>query len=263
MQSEMTVRSFIGTRDEDWKDQGFHQHATVEISLLMEGRGVFEWSAKRDSLEAGNVVIIPAELPHRFEGISRSRYGVIHIHYAPPRLRDILSELVEDRKPTMFTLSALDKDRYEKLFREWLRMVSVPLKEKAWTYSAWLEVLMLFLLEHSQSNREALSITRAGDWIRGNLQHGVQISELAALAGMTEAGFRRSFESVYRMSPKQYQQQCRMAEAKWQLSASSKDMAEIADCLGFSRPHSFSQWFKNIEGISPTEWRRQQMMQFG
>jgi AraC-like DNA-binding protein len=247
----------------DWQDPGYHHHPSLEISILMEGKGVFQWKDKIEMLEAGNVVIVPAFLEHRFEGIGKNRYGVTHLENIPGKLAEMLKGLVRDEKPTVFALSPLDKERYERLFREWLRIMSSPLKEKVWTDTAWSEVLVLFLLEHSQADRAALSIAKAGDWIRENLQHGVQISELAELAGMTESGFRRLFEQIYKLSPKQYQQQCRMAEAKWQLSSSEKDMLEIADLIGFSRQHSFSLWFKKLEGVAPSEWRRLQRMNFG
>lgn len=262
MQPEFKLKCFIGTRDSDWTDPGYHQHETVEISLLMDGRGIFQWEEKREPLEPGHVVLIPAGLPHWFEGIGYNRYGVMHLQHMPRRLQDMLNELVGENRPTLFLLSPLDKERYIRLFREWLRTMSAPLKKRAWHNTAWIEVLVLFLLEHSQTDREALSISKAGDWIRENLQHKVQMSELAELAGMTESGFRRLFEQVYHMSPKQYQQQCRMAEAKWQLSSADKGMLDIAESIGFSRQHSFSLWFKQLEGVSPTEWRKQQQQHF-
>ncbi|MCD9022865.1 helix-turn-helix domain-containing protein [Cohnella silvisoli] len=258
MHSEFQNRSFIGTGDSDWQDPGFHSHETLEISVLMEGRGLFEWNDGKQMLEAGHIIIVPANMSHRFEGFGKSRYAVIHLAAIPPRIKDLLRKLVNEDKPVVFTLSRLDKDRFGRLFREWLRIRSSHLKEKQWNYIAWTEVIVLFLLEHSRKDQQALTITSAADYIRENLQQGVQISAMAELAGLSEAGFRRLFEQIYHMSPKHYQQQCRMAEAKWLLSSADKDIKEIAGQIGFARLHSFSQWFKQTEGISPSEWRKQQ-----
>ncbi|MBP1996035.1 helix-turn-helix domain-containing protein [Paenibacillus eucommiae] len=258
MQTEFQIRSFIGSNDKDWQDPGFHSHITLEISILLEGQGVFEWENGKEMLEAGHVILIPSLVSHRFEGIGRSRYGVIHLEGMPTRMTELLQMLVNEKNPTLFALSRLDKDRFEKLFREWLRIKASQLKEKSWNYISWTEVMVLFLLEHSQKDQQALTITKAADYIRENLQQGVQISGMAVLAGLSEAGFRRLFEQIYHMSPKQYQQQCRMAEAKWLLSSSNKDIMEIADQIGFNRLHSFSQWFKQTEGVSPSEWRKMQ-----
>jgi AraC family transcriptional regulator len=263
MDSDFYIRSFIGTSAGDWQDPGFHEHPTLEISLIMEGKGAFEWVERKQALEAGNVVIVPASLLHSFEGIGKNRFGVIHLQGMTPKITQLLKGLLDGGKPTVFTLSRLDKDRFERLFREWLRVMSSPLKQKSWNNTAWAEVMILFLLEHSQKDKQYITITKAADYIRENLQEGVQISDLAALVGLTETWFRRLFEEIYQMSPKQYQQQCRMTEAKWLLSSSNKDIREIADLIGFTRLHSFSQWFKQIEGISPSEWRKMQQMNFG
>ncbi|BBH22891.1 AraC family transcriptional regulator [Paenibacillus baekrokdamisoli] len=258
MHTEFQIRSFIGSWDSDWQDPGFHSQQTLEISILLEGRGLFEWNDGKHMLEAGHIVIVPDSISHRFEGFGKSRYALLHLAGIPPRIAELLQKLVSKDKPVVFSLSRLDKDRFERLFREWLRIHSSHLKEKLLSDIAWTEVILLFLLEHSRKDQRALTITNAADYIRENLQHGVQISEMAALAGLSEAGFRRLFEQIYHMSPKHYQQQCRMTEAKWLLSSEDKDIKEIASQIGFIRLHSFSQWFKQIEGISPSEWRKRQ-----
>jgi len=65
---------------------------------------------------------------------------------------------------------------------------------------------------------------------------------------------------VHGMTPKQYQQMSKMTEAKWLLSSSDKDMQAIAEAIGFEQLHSFSTWFKKLEGSSPTEWRKAQRL---
>lgn len=259
MQTEYHIRSFIGTGYGDWQDSGFHDHETLEISVLLEGRGLFEWNEGKQSLESGHIVIVPALVPHRFEGFGKSRYAVTHLAGIPPRITELLRKLSNGVKPAIFSLSRLDKERFERLYREWLRIHSSYLREKRLNEISWTEVIVLFLLEHSRKDQQALTIAGAADYIRENLQQAVQISEMASLAGLSEAGFRRLFEQIYHMSPKHYQQQCRMAEAKWLLSsAADKDIKDIASQIGFSRLHSFSQWFKLAEGVSPSEWRKRQ-----
>ncbi|MFD0872148.1 transcriptional activator FtrA [Chlamydia abortus] len=264
MQTPFEVRSFIGTHEENWYDDGFHHHPTLEISLVLEGRGLFEWPEKKRHIEAGHVIVVPPSIPHRFAAVSHVRFGVIHLEGLPPRLLELTAELApEKRQPSLAALSNLDKERFEQLFREWLRLLTSPLKHRSRTHAAWIEVLLLFLLEHTQSDLQAMTVTKAADYIRENLRQPVQMADLAELAGMTVAGFRRMFERVYRMSPKQYQQQCRMQEAKWLLNSTGKDVNEIAAQVGFGRLHSFSQWFKAVEGVSPTVWRRNHQMKNG
>ncbi|MFC5405463.1 helix-turn-helix domain-containing protein [Cohnella soli] len=260
METEFLNRSFISTRDCDWQDVGFHNHMTLEISILLEGRGLVEWPDGKQYLEAGQLAIVPEWVDHRYEGFGYNRYAVIHLASIPSDMKKLLSHFACDNKPAIFFLSRLDKERFERLYREWLRIQISHVKEQRLTSIAWTEVILLFLLEHSRKNQQTLTITSAADYIRENLQQRVQISSIAALAGLSEAGFRRLFEQIYHMSPKHYQQQCRMTEAKWLLSSADKDLKDIAERIGFTRLHSFSQWFKQTEGISPSEWRKQQRL---
>lgn len=261
MQPLFEARGFIGTHNDEWYDEGFHTNYSLEISIVMEGRGMFEWSERKHYVEAGHVIVVSPGVPHRFEAVTKVRFGVIHLANVPARLAELTQRLSgSSGAPGITTLSRLDKERFERLFREWLRLASSPIQELERTHAAWMEVLLLFLLEHLKADLQAMTVTKAADFIRENLRENVHMADLATLAGLSESAFRRLFEQTYRMSPKQYQQQCRMNEAKWLLSATDKDMKEIAEQVGFYRLHSFSQWFKETEGVSPSVWRKRQQM---
>ena len=172
----------------------------------------------------------------------------------------LLDELVclNGGEGRLFVLSRLDKERFERLFREWLYVMSSSLKNRQRNFNAWTEMLLLFLIEHSQTELHAMTVTKAADYIREHLHENVHMSYLAELTGLTVAGLRRAFEQAYGLSPKRFQQSCRSQEAKWLLSSTDNDMQEIAERIGFTRLHSFSQWFKETEGLSPTAWRKKQ-----
>ncbi|GAA3405811.1 AraC family transcriptional regulator [Paenibacillus hodogayensis] len=256
-QPDFFIRGSISSFNEDWYDDGFHQNTTLEIEFVVEGRGLFEWPERKAFVEAGHIVVIPPGISHRFAAVTKVRFGVLHLQDMPPSLQEAADKLVQDsRQPRIYALSRLDRDRFEKLFREWLRTHASPLKLWERTQAVWAELLVLYLLEHAQTDLQAMTITKAADYLRENLRESVQMADLAELTGLTVAGFRRTFEKMYRVSPKQYQQQCRMQEAKWLLSATDKDLNEIAEQVGFHRLHSFSQWFKCAEGASPSLWRK-------
>ncbi|WP_247740903.1 AraC family transcriptional regulator [Cohnella sp. LGH] len=260
MDERFTIFSGIGTYDEDWEDPGFHRNATLEIEIVLEGRGIFEWTARKMGIEVGHVIVIPPGIPHRFGAISKIRLGVIHLQHMSLSLAAIANKLTQSgQEPKIYALSRLDRDRFAKLLREWIYIQNYPLKEKDKTYAVWAEMLLLYLYEHSQADSQAMTITKAADFLRENLRQQPKVADLAAMTGLSAVGFRRTFEKIYRLSPKQYQQQCRMQEAKWLLSATDKDLNEIAEQIGFNRLHSFSQWFKEAEGISPSRWRKRQL----
>lgn len=256
----MECKSFIGAHDEHWEDDGLRSHQELEITLIMEGSGRFCAHGREARVEPGNVVLIPSEVPHSFHALSPIRFGVLLVGRIPPEVRELFDRLIQEDRTRIIALSHLDRDRYERLFREWLRIHSSPLKDPLRNYLVWVELLLLFLSEHSHSDHQALSISFIGDFIRQHIRDPMHVSTLAEMAGLSEDGFRKQFAKIYGMSPKQYQQQCRLAEAKWLLSSSDKDLLTLAESVGFSQLHSFSLWFKKMEGCPPSEWRNRQRL---
>ncbi len=250
--------SSIGTYNEDWYDPGLHLNETLEIEVVMDGRGIFEWTQGTHYIEAGHVIVIPPGVQHCFGADSKVRLSAIHLKNMPPALKQIADKLAGDyTKPQFYALSRFDQDRFERLLREWMYVQNLPLKEKERMFGVWAEMLLLYLYEHSQSDLQAMTITKAADFLREHLRYQPKVADLAEMTGLTVTAFRRTFEKIYKLSPKQYQQQCRMQEAKWLLGATDKDLNEVAEQIGFGRLHSFSQWFKDTEGISPSQWRKQ------
>ncbi|MFC5471173.1 helix-turn-helix domain-containing protein [Cohnella suwonensis] len=236
------------------------QHANVELAMILEGRGLFRWRSEEHTVETGQVVLIPANIPHSFHAVTPIRFGVLLMDGLPREPKAMFDSLVPESHPRVITLSRMDQEQIETLFHQWMRIASSSLKDPQKSYSAWIQVILLFLCEHSQTGRVALSVTHVADYMRQHLRESFLISELAERAALSEEGFRKRFYGVYGMTPKQYQQKYRLSEAKWLLSSTDKDMQTIAESIGFVQLHSFSSWFKKRERYSPSEWRKQQRL---
>jgi AraC family transcriptional regulator len=246
----------INIRKKNWEIE--HSHTNYEISVVFEGRGVFQYKDNMTSLEPGSFVIIPPNVLHRFYAITPMRFGVIHVENLCQRTEGLIKRLISNENPNVILLSPLDTEQYNLLFRQWLRLISIPLKEEDLFKAAWIELFILFLIEHNRPVNKSISITNVADYIRLNLQEEISISRLAKIIGFSDSGFRRLFKKYYGVTPKQYQQQCRMNEAKWILRSSSEPIQSVADKVGFLNLHGFSSWFQRKEGFSPSEWRKRE-----
>jgi AraC-like DNA-binding protein len=257
----LTIRSFIGTHDEHWEDPQFYTHDSVELTAVLTGHGRFRWGQRESLIEPGHIVAIPSGVAHSFHAVSPIRFGVILVDGMSAELQALFETLLEQTcDPNIITLSHLDKQEYEALFRQWLKIASSSLKEPERNASVWLQVLMLFLAERSSKHHQAASIADIADEIRQHPGRPVHIADLAKRAGLTEDGLRKRFYKSFGVSPKRYQQLCRLQEAKWLLSTSDSEIGDIAAGIGFEQLHSFSAWFKKMEGVSPSEWRKTQRL---
>ncbi|MGM9624509.1 MAG: helix-turn-helix domain-containing protein [Eubacteriales bacterium] len=130
------------------------------------------------------------------------------------------------------------------------------------SHSRELQTLMMqqLLLRVDRWNTSRISVRHDLDWaaecIRLNFRDPIRISELAADTGYGYDYFRHCFKKKYSKSPKQYQIECRIEEAKTLLKSYSYSCTDIAYLCGFSNSAQFSLIFKKNCGCSPEKWRR-------
>jgi AraC-like DNA-binding protein len=155
-------------------------------------------------------------------------------------------------------LSPLALEQYEQLFRQWLRMISGPMVEAEQCLDTWIHLLTLFILQHQTSLPTGVTVVSSADYIKNSLHSQISMSELAKRCGLSESAFRTSFKKTFGVSPKFYQQTCRLSEAKWLLRSTDRPIQQVAQRVGFTGIHAFSAWFQKLEAISPKDWRKGQ-----
>ncbi|TLS54172.1 helix-turn-helix domain-containing protein [Paenibacillus antri] len=250
------MKSFIGTHDERWQDDRMYRHDSLEITFIMEGSGRFRTEAEEMSVEGGQVVCIRPGTLHSFHAVTPIRFGVILTEGAEGVQLAMFEALLAGKPYADIRLSPAHRERYEALFRLWLRVLSAPAKDPEAVYSTWLQLFLVFLSESDgAAGREVLSVARAAESIRQRFRDRLSVGMLASLCGLSEDGFRRQFYRAYGMTPKQFQQQCRVSEAKWMLSSTSHSVQEVGEAVGYATVHAFSAWFKKETGLAPTEWK--------
>ncbi|WP_052427379.1 helix-turn-helix domain-containing protein [Neobacillus niacini] len=254
---DIKISSAIVKHDAGWSIE--HQHSSVEISTVLEGKGIFCTGNLSKEIQKGSVILIENNVDHCYKAATSIRFGVLMADGLPEETRKLFEQLITTNQSKIISLSSYELNWYMSLFKNWLSTISLPfLKEKNLLIKNWIEILLLSLLQHAHVGEKVISVTQAADVIRNHLDQEIIINHLAGQTGLSESTFRRYFKEEYGVSPKQFQQQYRMAEAKWLLRSSEKSIQEIGEHIGFSSVHPFSSWFKKCEGINPSEWRKLQ-----
>lgn len=101
-------------------------------------------------------------------------------------------------------------------------------------------------------------LSPALDYIEKNYSD-VNISNLSLskLCNISEVYFRKTFTLAKGMSPKQYLIEIRLERSKQLLTENKLSIGEIAEQCGFSSVYHFCRIFKQKIGITPTEYRNQ------
>ncbi len=94
--------------------------------------------------------------------------------------------------------------------------------------------------------------------IRNSVGKRLNIHALASNHGMAPATFRRHWDRFMDQPPAKYHQLLTMQEARRLLAETRAPVHAIATRLGFDDPYYFSKRFRQLVGMTPTDYRRQQ-----
>lgn len=117
-------------------------------------------------------------------------------------------------------------------------------------------MLELAYLKEEKSTREESMITRILRYIRQHYSMDLTTEELCARYHCSRSHFSHTFKKETGKSFREYLTALRLEHAKHLLKHSSMRVGEIAFSVGFSDPNYFSNVFRQIEGISPIEYRK-------
>ena len=100
------------------------------------------------------------------------------------------------------------------------------------------------------------AVRHARDRIDHDFAQPLSLDALAKTAGYSKYHFARVFAELYGETPREYLSRRRIERAKDLLRAANLTVTEICLEVGFDSLGSFSQRFKDLVGIPPTEYRQ-------
>ncbi|MBE5777498.1 MAG: helix-turn-helix domain-containing protein [Clostridiales bacterium] len=99
-------------------------------------------------------------------------------------------------------------------------------------------------------------IARAVDYMEQCRDTTPSVSELAAMAGLSEVWFKQKFKRAVGMPPAEYCLRHKLGVAAQQLLNTKYSITRIAMSLGFSSGQHFSTAFRHYLGCSPSDYRK-------
>ncbi len=98
-------------------------------------------------------------------------------------------------------------------------------------------------------------ILESEKYIKEHLFEDINFNLMAKNLGFSASHFRKLFRDIHTFGPRTFQRRHRIIEAAKRLTYSNKNVSEIAEETGFSTVHNFSRAFKDIMGISPSNYK--------
>ena len=114
----------------------------------------------------------------------------------------------------------------------------------------------LFLTQKVSRTPGQAFIEKAMSYVDTHYREPLQVSDIAATAGLSASYFTRCFRQATGYSPYEYLTLKRIGAAKDLLLSSDRSIYEIACACGYNSEENFIRSFKNAVGVSPGSFRR-------
>lgn len=114
-------------------------------------------------------------------------------------------------------------------------------------------------LEGQQARPGTLTATQqrmVRDFIEDNLSADFGLDDLASVVGLSRYHFSRCFKATFGMPPHRFVTGRKIDKARALLSQPHLSIADIASGTGFNSVANFSRTFRELQGMTPSDFRR-------
>jgi AraC family transcriptional regulator len=99
-------------------------------------------------------------------------------------------------------------------------------------------------------------LRRIKEFVHAKMEDDLSLDEMAQSVGLSTAHFARMFRKSTGETPHQFVLRRRLERAKAMLCAPEARVLDVAVACGFKTQQHFAQVFRDVWGVSPTEYRQ-------
>jgi AraC family transcriptional regulator len=242
-------------------------HTLVLVNRSSEdGEVRFEGVHRRFPPPAGSILLVPAGSPAywRWEGSNDSLSVSLD-----PRLIERVAAESFDLNPARLSIPPLDRLDLPQLRAAMQAIDAGLMAGTAWgnlAAESLANLLAVGLIRHLSAQRlparlrdgklPQTRLRRVVDYIEDNLDAGLTLGELAAVASLSPYHFARQFRAATGLPPHQFIIARRVERARRILLDDEEiPLATVASRSGFSDQSQLSRHFKRLAGVTPGQFR--------
>jgi AraC-like DNA-binding protein len=253
-----------------------HYHSLIELSLILEGSGIYKINGKKHTINAGDVFIFRPNEAHCITDIEENGMKLLNIHIAPYYLYTNFQNALNSNYVKILTSAfpllsnkindTLDKDRMIEVKSLFLS-IKKEMEDKSCDYltvvinniSTMLILFSRVYKEASFSHKERQSykkILAIMDFIDNNFTQDITLDLLSEKVNYSRCYFSSIFKKCMGMSLWDYLCIKRIECALNLIKTTDKNLLDIALECGFNNTVNFNKIFKKYTNLSPSSFRQ-------
>lgn len=249
--------------EHDWHST-LHAHQCVELFYVIKGSGSFRVEGQMFPIQADNIVIVNSGVEHTEYSSAQHPLeyivlGMTGNEFLLDSQQDHRFCFLSDPAVTRQFLPYLDliaaevakkQNHYQTVIQNILQILAIQLL-RSWSAAT-------FTPQESAVNPKCAQIKR---YIDNHYKENITIDTLANVAFLSRSYLIHLFTKEYGEPPISYLIKRRVEESRYLLAKTDYSILEIGLMLGFSSGSYFSQSFRRLEGIGPSEYRRRAQLE--
>ncbi len=236
-----------------------HEHSYTQIVIGLKGQAEFEVRGLGNLVGPGQGCVVTPETDHAFGGLAMQS-DILVVNLPMPQHDDpLLLQKINDlrRSDTYFKLDNQIQRIIQLLVSEMQEHPDDLLLSRACndTVVALLQRhISAFQTLRKESRFDLDAIDR---YINTHIGHSISVAQLAGSVFLGESQFHMLFKDQMGITPHQYVLGKRIDMAKVLIESGEFSFGQVAEMTGFSGQSTFTHSFSRLQGMSPSQYKKQ------
>ena len=229
--------------------------------MVTGGSGSLLYDAKSYALSSGACVFIDCQAPYSHTPDPEDLWSLRWVHFYGPTLPAIYDKYKERGGRPVFRPES--KEEIGRLWKELMQVAGSSDYMRDMRINALLGELMVCIMaeswhpEDQVTAKKKASVLEVKEYLDRNYGEKISLDSLADRFYINKYYLSKSFKEQFGQPLSAYILSVRITKAKQLLRFSDKNIEEIGYECGLGAPHYFSQTFKAVEGVPPSQYRKQ------
>jgi AraC-like DNA-binding protein len=226
----------------------------------LKGAGWCEMEGRRHAVHAGDLLVIPPDVPHAYGAESARPWSIYWLHGKGAKLGVFLEELGAATATPVLRFG--ENLQLVSLFEEIVEMVEHGYAQhQLLCASQAFRHLLAVMIRSRRENQAELpdtrfKVTQTIPYMKQHLDEPLKLDALAALAGLSRSQYAALFKEQTGYAPMDYFTRLRIHRACQWLDTSDLSIKAVAAKVGYEDPLYFSRVFRTVNAVSPLQYRR-------
>ena len=238
-----------------------HMHTSAEFLYIANGAQKYYIGNKEYTLTGNQVLIVNEHTPHSTGPNPYGRYDCLWFQLdiakfsaslsLPPAAQEHIYERLHNSKEPLITLK---ENLYGNLQTAFYELAGEDMTGKIRGYSRFVDFITCLVKYTDPKDCISMQMQKVLAYIDDNICTQLKLEDLAGISGLSLSGFKQKFRRETGISPREYINIKKIEKAK-ELLKSGMSVTDTAFALDFSSSSYFSVLFRQMEDMSPSEYK--------